>query len=441
MDHRFTLLLRFALLFAISATASGQGAETPATLSAEPLSNSRGLSVMTIADNVHIALGYGSTTMAMIEGADGVVIIDSLDSEAAAARAMEAFREITTKPIQALILTHRHQDHSGGLDAVLEGADMPVYSRPLPRRERNDTFPHAENNAPTADAGEYPPDSSSGTAASDPQLPITSRHAITVAGIDLELVPARGDDNQQLWLWYPAKGVLFSGDGFYTSFPAIHALGDVNRETRDWLATLDAMLQQSPRFLVTGHGYPIIGAEQSITALKDYRDAMALVLEETLAGIARGLGPDALIAAVTLPPELDGLPYLEQRFSRLSWAVRALYADRKGWFDGNPTHLDGLPPAALAAHIAELSGGAEVLFENGLLALDNGDYRWAAQLADYLIALDPASSPAQHMKADALVGLAGETPTLAARDFYLQSARTLRQSAINEDATGQESVD
>ncbi|MFA5494855.1 MAG: alkyl sulfatase dimerization domain-containing protein [Porticoccaceae bacterium] len=448
MDHRFIFLLRAALLpalFALSAATSGQSAESPAappadspsTLSIEPLSDTRTLSVMTIADNVHVALGYGSTTMAMIEGEDGVVIIDSLASETVAAKAMEAFREITGKPVQAVILTHRHQDHSGGLGAVLGGADIPVYNRPAPRQERNDTFPHDTGNEPPAAAGEHHP----GDALPAHHLPVSSRQAITIAGLDLELVPAKGDDNQQLWLWYPAKGVLFSGDGFYTSFPAIHALGDVSRETRDWLATLDAMLMQSPRFLVTGHGYPIIGAEQSIAALKDYRDAIALVLEETLAGIDRGLGPDALVAAIALPPELDGLPYLEQRFSRLSWAVRAIYTDRKGWFDGNPTHLDAMPPATLATRIAELSGGAEVLFENGLLALDNGDYRWAAQLADYLMALDPDNPAARHMKADALVGLASETATLAARDFYLQEARVLRQSAIGQEATGEDAGD
>jgi len=84
----------------------------------------------------------------------------------------------------------------------------------------------------------------------------------------------------------------------------------------------------------------------------------------------------------------------------------------------------------LAQHIADLSGGTEALFENGLLALDNEDYRWAAQLADYLISLDPASSAARHLKADALLGLAEETATVPARALYLKSVKQLRQQAM-----------
>jgi len=201
-------------------------------------------------------------------------------------------------------------------------------------------------------------------------------------------------------------------------------------ESRHWIASLDTMLQRSPRFLITSHGYPIVGPEQSLEALKHYRDAIALVVEDSLAGIQLGLGPDELVAKVQLPPELAGQPYLEERFARLPWAVRAIHTDQRGWFDGNPSHLEPLTPAEEAARIAELAGGPEALLEAGLLALDNGDHSWAAQLADYLPALDPQSAPARHMKADALVGLAERTGVLPAREFYLRAARQLRQGPV-----------
>ena len=423
MIQRFTRLCHWPLLvlLAVAGPAGAQQADGAGTLVPDQVTTTRTVSIMSVTDNIHVALGYDSATMTMIEGPEGLVIIDSLASEQASAQAMAAFRAISDKPVAGVILTHGHLAHSGGLAGVIGDGAAPVYGRaatvPTTMVGPGDTYPHDADGTPQAD----------NPGSRRPRQPIGERQALDIAGLHLELVSPRGQGGQQLWLWYPAKGALFSGDLFYTSFPAIHALREVVAESRDWIANLDTMLQQSPRFLITSHGYPIVGPEQSLEALKHYRDTIALVVEDSLAGIELGLGPDRLVATVTLPPELAGQPYLEERVARLPWAVRAIHADQRGWFDGNPSHLEPLPQAVEAARIAELAGGPEVLLESGLLALDNGDYPWAAQLEDYLLALDPESAPARHMKADALVGLAEGTPVIPAREFYLRAARQLRQ--------------
>ena len=81
--------------------------------------------VLTLEDNIHVAIGYGLANCIMIEGEDGVVIIDTMESPHAARDVLEDFRKITNKPIVGIILTHFHADHTNGISVFLEDCEDP----------------------------------------------------------------------------------------------------------------------------------------------------------------------------------------------------------------------------------------------------------------------------------------------------------------------------
>jgi uncharacterized sulfatase len=142
----------------------------------------------------------------------------------------------------------------------------------------------------------------------------------------------------------------------------------------------------------------------------------------------KGLTPDELVEYVELPDRLAKKDYLQPFYGHVEWGVRSVFNGYFGWFDGNPTNLFRLSPIEEADRIARLAGGREKLEASAKTALDSNDPQWAAQLADYLIALDPKAVEPKRIKADALTMLAQQTVTATGRNYYLTVARELREA-------------
>ena len=406
--------------------------------------------VIEVADGVYTAVGFGVSTSSMIVGDGGVVIVDTQVDPPAAEGVLAAFRQITDKPVQAIVLTHGHGDHTGGIGVFAAAGDPEIWARHgygeerrwleeaglqvhRARGVRQAGFmlkPHERLNNGVAQA--YWP--KRGGAAFDAQGRPTHffaehRKTLEIAGVRLELVAADGETGDQLYAWLPDRKVLFAGDNFYKSWPNLYAIrGTGYRDVRAWTASLTSMLSEEPHYLVGGHTRPVLGRETVTEVLTNYRDGIASIFEQTIAGMNRGMTPDELVETVVLPPELAELDYLGEYYGNVEWGVRAIFQGYLGWFDGNPSNLFPLSPAAEAGRVAELAGGAEALRAAARAALAE-DPQWAAQLCDHLLALNPADPDAMLLKADALDALARELLTATGRNYYMTVARQLRRKA------------
>ena len=185
------------------------------------------------------------------------------------------------------------------------------------------------------------------------------------------------------------------------------------------------MIALDADFLVQGHMRPILGMKNVREALTVYRDGIESVLDQTLEGIRQGKTPDELVQQVKLPPELARSPYLQEYYGSVAWTVRGIYADYVGWFDGNPTTISPLPPAARAAKMLEMAGGADGMLARARQALEGCEFQWAAELTDYVLAIDAANAAARQIKAAALSELGERQVNATARNYYLTSAQFL----------------
>jgi alkyl sulfatase BDS1-like metallo-beta-lactamase superfamily hydrolase len=406
--------------------------------------------IIKVTDGVWQAVGYACGQPTLLEGTDGVVIVDTPESTTAAEEIKAEFDKITKKPIKAVIYTHSHRDHVGSTKVFIGDQKIDIYSReftadllgdkrvmPILRKRTNWQFGADLDLKERISSGICPanrPTTGLGAGYVPPNKPFRGDHLeLEISGIRMELVAAPGETPDTLFVWLPEKKVLLCADDYYKSFPNLYAIrGTKYRDNTDWVESLDKMLKYDAEYLVAGHTRPIVGAGQIKQTLTGYRDAIRYVLDKTIEGMNKGLTPDELVAYVQLPPNLADKPYLQEYFGVVAWSVRAIFDGLMGWFDGNPTNLFPLSPREEAKHIAAMAGGEKVFGEQARKALTEGDYQWACEMTDYMLALEPGNVQAKQMKAEALEKLAVQQISSNARNYYFGVAKELRKSIANQ---------
>ena len=402
--------------------------------------------VYTLAPGVHLAVGYAASNVGMIEGDDGLIIIDTTESTKAAQNILAEFRKISEKPVKTIIYTHSHRDHISGATIFAEGNDVEIIAH---RSFESDLVGTEGKPGPTKalmartmrqfgiglafgseriNLGLGPGDrpmEGMGQGHIPPNLLIAGDgERLTRCGVEMVFHHAPGESADTIGVYLPGSGVLFSGDNFYASFPNLYAIrGTPYRDFELWADSLALFAGLGAEVLAPGHSKPLFGAETVADALAHYEEAIRFVTAKTAEGMNAGLTPDELVDYVTLPEHLAKLPYLQEYYGTVAWAVRAYFAGTLGWFDGNAATLAPLPPAEEAAKIAELAGGIEALTKAAQDALAKGEAQWALELAGRVLRLDPDHAEARQTRIAAMRRLAAAQENACARNYLLLSAK------------------
>ena len=408
--------------------------------------------VVRLAEDVYQAFGFAASNVYMIKGDDGLIVIDTTESTAAAGHILAKFRKITDLPVKTIVYTHSHRDHVSGAAVFAEGgqpeviasrqysedslavaSDHPRPTRALQLRTKRQfgiglTYPDeivsvgvgpGDRPLKGMGAGNLPPTRKIGDDGAQ----------ICRSGVELQLVAAPGETPDHLVVWYGKRKILFCGDNFYRSFPNLYAIrGTVYRDFDLWADSLDLLMGFGAEVLAPGHTKALIGAEHIKEVLRDYRDAIRHVIDQTRKGMDAGLTIDELAHSVKLPEDLAQKPYLREFHGRVDWSVRAYFVGTMGWFDGNPTSLGTLAPRDEAERFIDLAGGPDAVLEAAKNARSAGDFQWALQLVDRLIFSDRHSASAARIKARILQDYADGQINCAARHYYLQCAKELDPS-------------
>ena len=192
-----------------------------------------------------------------------------------------------------------------------------------------------------------------------------------------------------------------------------------------WARAVRRLMEFKPNAVMFGHNNVSAG-DEILPLLENYARAMEFVYEETIRGMNEGKTADELAVSVRLPEALRGKPYLGEFYGAVPWAVREIFAAKIGWFDGNPTNLVPLAPLEEAERMVKLAGGKEQLALLAQTALHDGDYRWAALLADHLLQLGEIAE-GKRIKADALDGISRDILPISGKNYLQRSAIDLRK--------------
>jgi alkyl sulfatase BDS1-like metallo-beta-lactamase superfamily hydrolase len=397
--------------------------------------------VIRVTDGVYVAVGYSASNVILIQGDNASIIVDTGADPVAARASKAAFGDLLRSPVNAIVYTHSHPDHTGGARVFAEDGNPEIYSHQrfldaVPDigragRDGGDQFGMALPESMYINAGVQLQFGRVTPPTREGYLPPTrtfseDQLSVTIAGVRLELLYTPGETMDTISVWLPEKRVVMPGDNFFRAFPNVAPIrGARLRSPETWIASLEKTIDLRPEYVVPSHTRPVLGSADARAVLTAYRDGIKSLLDQTIDGMKRGERPDELVQHVKLPPHLAENPYLEEFYGDVEWTVRGIYADRVGWFDGNAANLFPLPQKDRAAKLLDLIGGSDRVLARGRDALTAGEFKWAAELADYVLANDSANADAKRIKAQALIQLGERQINAIARNYYLSSAMYL----------------
>ena len=396
------------------------------------------------APNVHVAVGFGLANSIMVEGADGIIIIDTMESRSEAEAVLAEFRKITDKPVKAIIYTHNHADHVFGGRVFDESGDVPVYAHRTTSMYIDRIVNVLKDTIYTRSMrmfGAFLSDAEFENNGIGPRLTFKTEQMalkrpthvfddqldLTVAGVKLQLFHAPGETDDQLFVWLPELKVLMPGDNVYQAFPNLYTIrGTKYRDVRQWVDSIDRMRDLKPEILVPSHLVPVTGAQEIDNILTAYRDAIQFVHDQTIRGINRGYAPDELVQRVKLPSQLRNHPWLLEHYGAVSWSVRSIFTGYLGWFDGRAASLEPLSAAERGERLLKAFTLGQPLPEQARQAFTNGDLQWAAELAEAWRAAEPNNAEPRLLLADVLAQKARAHINPNARHYYYTQAQELR---------------
>jgi len=394
-----------------------------------------------ICDKVYSAVGYGLANSIMIEGVDGLIIVDTLESNQAAEAVYAEFRKISAKPVKAIIYTHNHVDHVMGAktfagethpdvyahettDAIVR--DLLFKNRPIITTRSIRMFGNKLSHEELKHSG-----IGSGLKLSDdattgylrPNKTFSETLETTIAGVKLKLIHAPGETDDQLYVWLPEFNVLISADNYYTSFPNLYTIrGTTYRNLENWYKSVDIIRDIKPEYLVPCHGRPLTGADTIYPMMTHYRDAIQYIHDQGFRAMNQGLTADEMVETIKLPEHLASLPYLQEFYGKASWSLRSLFVGNLGWFSGDSADLQPLSRKAEARMMADLAGGTDKLLAHAKKNVEAGNNQAALELTGHLLRLEPTNREARFIRIRALKELGKKEKNVNARHYYLTEA-------------------
>jgi len=393
--------------------------------------------IIKIVDGIYCAHDYAVANVFLIVTDTSVVVIDSTESLSAARAILNDFRRISSLPVSYLIYTHHHGDHTRGAKEFCSPETKILAHRLLPQEiaRKNMFLPHREriNSQQYATVLRFAKD---GYVA--PTTTFEHHHTFEEGGISFDLSHAPGETEDHLRIWLPQQKVLFPGDLFYGCFPMLNNPLKPVRPVAAWAKSLDDMQTLQSEHLAPSHGLPMHDASVIAETLANYVRAIRHVHDETVRCINAGQSLDATLREVRLPPELVSLPYLREKYGKVTWTVRGLLRQYTGWYDFNPSGLKANPEPLRQRVLLQVCGVSPLL-QRAQLALREDEPQLALELTNVILAGWPGHLRARRLRLSALQRLAAGSVSSMERNIYSRAA-TAARAALDGGTTHSEQI-
>jgi alkyl sulfatase BDS1-like metallo-beta-lactamase superfamily hydrolase len=410
-----------------------------------------------VTERIYQVRGFSLANVTFIEGDSGVIVIDPLQFTEHARAAIALYRQHRgNRPVVAVIYTHCHRDHYGGVRGVISPEDVrngvqvigpfgfteasfaeSILAGVPMRRRALFQFGWSMEAGPMAhvDCGLGKAVGRGGDGFIPPTILITQPvERRTIDGIEIvfQLTPGT-EAPAEMNMHFPGLRALNLAEN------ACHLMHNLcplrGAKTRDALAwarymdeALDAYVPNTD-VIVVQHHWPVWGRENISEYMAGQRDMYRYLHDQTLRLMSHGLTPKEIAAELKMPDKLSKQWFARGYYGAVAHNVAAIYTHYLGPYDGNPANLNPLPPEGAAAKYVEYMGGSDAVLKRARTDYDAGNFRWVVEALNHVVFAEPGNRTARGLAADAFEQLGYQAESATWRNSYLLAARELRSAA------------
>ncbi len=408
-----------------------------------------------VVEGIYQVRGLDLSNVTFIEGDTGVIVIDPLVCTETAAAALALYRSHRgDRAVTAVIYTHSHVDHFGGVLGVTTQADVDagkvpvvapegfighavqenVYAGTAMTRRAAYMYGTALDRSPQGQVGcglgQAPSTGEVGIIV--PTLDITTTgETHTIDGVQIEFQMAPGTEAPaEMHFYFPTfRALCMAENATHNLHNLLTLRGALVRDPHAWSGYLTEAIDtfaDRADVVFASHHWPTWGRERIVEYLSLQRDLYAYLHDQTLRKLNQGYTGIEIAEDFAMPPALERAWHTHGYYGSVNHNVKAVYQRYMGWFDGNPGRLWPHPPEQAGPRYVAAMGGIDRVVQLAQEAFDSGDFRWAATLLDHAIFTDEDHAGARALYADTLeqMGYGAECATW--RNFFLSGATELR---------------
>lgn len=396
--------------------------------------------------------GYDIANMTFVRTDNGWVIIDVTSANASAKAGYDLIKKhVGNFPVKAVIFTHPHGDHYGGIEAIRQGAPNKDFDIIAPAGFMESSL--SENimagvamsrRAIYMFGMQLPPDAkgfvgaglgqalatgSKGIARPTDEISFTGEKR-TIDGLDMEFVYALETEAPvEVMVYLPQLKAFCTAEEMTHNMHNLQTLrGAKVRNGLLWSKCIDKAIElygDKVEVSFSTHHWPTWGSAKIVPYWEAQRDMYRYLHDQTLHLANKGLTPNEIAEEVQLPASIDTLYHCRGYYGTVSHNVKSQYDLYFGWFDGNPANLNPLPPVEQGKRYVDAMGGSAAVLNIAKTSYDKGDYRWVATLLNNLVFAEPGNKQARKLLIDTYTQLAYQSESAPWRNFYLTGAKDL----------------
>ena len=411
-----------------------------------------------VSENSWSLIGNGLSNQSFVEGPEGLICIDTGESNQEMAAALKEIRKETQAPVVACIYTHFH--YVGGTQTLIDennklaiwghdgiqanldrfgGEVAPRVTRGLAHQFATSMPQEGPDGIVNLGLGNFfrnPEHAPFTNGYIPPKHTFIEPTKAKIAGLKVEFFPAPSDATDSITIWFPELKLAINNLLWPVLFNVFAIRGEEYRDPRIMMKGLDKLAELEAENLIGAHGPPFSGQEEIKKIILNYRDTLQFLWDQTVRCANKGLTLNEAIAQIKLPTHFQEHYTTQQLYGVVEHHVRQIYSGLFGWFDEDEANLFPIPSPERSQRLIAGFGGIEKVRTIIDDALQKDDFRWAIELSSWLVrselndqGIADAGEPEDRKRlATALRGIAYSTSAANIRNWCITRALELDQS-------------